>query len=95
MSFGCDGPGRDVEADAECETVLLRSANDWPKPTGALVGEKLARVVGFGASRDCGGFELGFKIGGDRGSGVSDEKLCFPIGDVTVEGGEIGKELCR
>lgn len=38
------------------------------------------------ASRDCGGFELGFKMGGDRGNGVSDEKFCFPIGDVTVEG---------
>jgi hypothetical protein len=95
LSFGCDGPESDIETDAECETALLRSANDWPKPTGALVGEKLARVVGFGASRDCGGFELGLRMGGDRGNGVNDVKFCFPIGDVTVEGGEIGKELCR
>lgn len=84
-----------MEADAECDVNLSVDCILWAKPAGATVGEKLARVVGFGASRDSGGFELGFKIGGDKGSGVRDAKFCFPIGDVTVEGGEMGKEFCR
>jgi hypothetical protein len=61
---------------------------------GGAVGEKFARVVGFGASRDLGGFVLGFRIGGDSDSGVSNEKVCLPIGDVTVEGGDNGRECC-
>jgi hypothetical protein len=72
---------------------LLRSANESVNSAGTAVGEKFARVVGLGASRDNGGLELGFRIGGDSGNGVSDVKFCLPIGEVTVEGGEIGKEL--
>lgn len=101
MSLGCDVVVFDTDADAECEMFfsddcsLLRSANALANVAGTTVGEKLARVVGFGASRESGGFELGFNIGGDKGNGVREEKVCFPIGDVTVEGGEIGKEFCR
>jgi hypothetical protein len=40
------------------------------KSCDANVGEKLVRVVGFGASRDSGGFVLGLSIGGESGSGV-------------------------
>ena len=63
------------------------------------MGEKLVRVVGFGALSESGGFVLGFNIGGDNGRGVRLGKFCFPgpavkyilpIGDVMVEGGEIG-----
>jgi hypothetical protein len=64
------------------------------------VGEKLVRVVGFGAFRDRGGFVLGFNIGGDSGSGIKLGKDCFlspevtyillPIGHVAVFGGESG-----
>lgn len=34
------------------------------------VGEKLFRVVGFGAFNDSGGLELGLSIGGDSGRGI-------------------------
>lgn len=34
------------------------------------MGEKLERVVGFGASNECGGLLLGFRTGGERGSGM-------------------------
>jgi hypothetical protein len=63
------------------------------------VGEKLERVVGFGALRDSGGFVLGLSIGGESGRGVRLGRYCFvgpdvtyilPIGDVTVEGGDNG-----
>lgn len=74
---------------------LLRPSNESANPAGAAPGEKFARVVGLGASRDIGGLELGFRIGGDNGNGVSDVKFCLLIGEVTVEGGEIGKVLCR
>ena len=99
MSFGCEGPATDIDADAECEMGFLADCELRPKKTpvnsgGGAVGEKLARVVGLGASRDIGGFVLGLRIGGDRASGVSDEKFGFPIGDVTVEGGDKGKEPC-
>lgn len=73
---------------------LVRSTNELAKSAGAAVGEKFARVVGLGASRDSGGLELGFNIGGDNGNGVSDAKFCLPTGEVMVEGGDIGKELC-
>lgn len=73
---------------------LVRSANESANPSGATLGEKFARVVGLGASRDNGGLELGFRIGGDNGNGVRDVKFCLPIGEVTVDGGEIGKVLC-
>lgn len=100
FSFGCEGPGTDIDADAECEigfTVdcdLLRLANESANSIEGAVGEKFARVVGFGASRDIGGFVLGLKIGGDNGRGVSEEKVCLPMGEATVEGGERGNELC-
>ena len=99
FSLGCEGPGTDIDSEAECEIGFmvvceLRLAKVPAKSAGGTVGEKLARVVGLGASRDMGGFVLGFSIGGERGSGVSDEKFCFPIGDVTVEGGDKGKDLC-
>jgi hypothetical protein len=63
------------------------------------VGEKLVRVVGFGALSESGGFVFGLNIGGDKGSGVRLGRWGFPgpavkyilfIGDVTVEGGESG-----
>lgn len=73
---------------------MLCSANESANSAGAAVGEKFARVVGLGASRDNGGLVLGFRIGGENGSGVSDVKFCLPSGEVTVEGGEIGKEFC-
>ena len=36
---------------------------------------------------------LGLRIGGESGKGVSEEKTCLPIGEVTVEGGESGREF--
>ena len=73
---------------------LLSSANESANPSGAALGEKFTRVVGLGASRDNGGLELGFRIGGDNGNGVRDVKFCLPMVEVTVDGGEIGKALC-
>jgi hypothetical protein len=35
-----------------------------------VVGEKLLRVVGFGAFKDSGGLVLGLSIGGESGRGV-------------------------
>ena len=96
LSFGFEGPGIDTDADTECEigfSVDCTSANELANSAEGAVGEKFARVVGFGASRDSGGFVLGFRIGGDKGSGVSDERFCLLMGDVTVDGGEIGKEF--
>lgn len=101
LSVGFDGLEVDIDADAECEIGftddcdLLRSANDVANSAEGTVGEKFARVVGFGASRDMGGFVLGFRIGGDSGSGISDEKFGLLIGDVIVEGGEIGMDPCE
>ena len=43
------------------------------------VGEKLVRVVGFGALSDSGGFVLGLSTGGDSGRGVRLGKCCFPV----------------
>jgi hypothetical protein len=63
------------------------------------VGEKLVRVVGFGAFKDSGGFVLGLSIGGESGRGVRLERYCFagpdvmyrlPIGNVAVVGGDNG-----
>lgn len=69
------------------------------KSGGGKVGEKLVRVVGFGALRDHGGPVLGLRVGGDSGRGVNDGRPCLPCGDtrlpygeVTVDGGEIGIE---
>lgn len=73
---------------------LLRCAKGLTNPAGTAIGEKFARVVGLGALRDMGGLELGFKIGGDNGNGVSDVKFCLPIGEVTVECGDVGKTFC-
>jgi hypothetical protein len=75
---------------------------DDGNPCVGVVGEKLLRVVGFGAFRECGGFVLGLSIGGDSGRGTRfgrccfagpDEMYMFPIGDVTVEGGESGIDI--
>lgn len=99
MSLGCESSETAIDEVAECEigfTVefdLLRLVHEPANSAGGDAGEKFARVVGFGASRDVGGFVLGLKTIGDNGRGVSDEKTCLPIGDVTVEGGESGKKL--
>lgn len=60
----------------------------------------MVRVVGFGGSRESGGFVLGLSVGGDKGKGVNVEKPCLlcgeirlPYGEVTVDGGEIGIEV--
>jgi hypothetical protein len=63
------------------------------KSGGGAAGEKFVRVVGFGALRDIGGFELGLSVMGESGRGVSEEKGCLPRGDVAVTGGERGIEL--
>jgi hypothetical protein len=63
------------------------------KSLGGAAGEQFVRVVGFGALRDIGGFELGLSVTGESGRGVSDEKGCFPRGDVAVAGGDRGIEL--
>lgn len=67
------------------------------KSAGGEVGEKLVRVVGFGASRDVGGFVLGLNVRGESGRGIKDGSSCLvcgkirlPYGEVTVDGGEIG-----
>lgn len=89
----------DIDADAECETGfrvdcdVSRLRKVPANSTENAVGEKFARVVGLGASRDIGGFVLGFRIGGDSGKGVSDKKFCLPNGEVTVDGGESGIEF--
>ena len=69
------------------------------KSPGGVVGEKLVRVVGFGALSDVGGFVLGLRVMGESGSGIRDGRsdLLYgerrlPYGEVTVEGGEIGME---
>lgn len=63
-------------------------------------GEKLFRVVGFGALSDIGGFVLGLSIGGDSGRGTRLGRCCFggpavaymfPIGQVAVVGGDSGR----
>lgn len=63
------------------------------------MGEKLVRVVGFGAFKESGGLVLGFSTGGDNGRGVKLGNCCFPrpeviyilpIGDVIVDGGDSG-----
>jgi hypothetical protein len=96
------------EAEAECDasrsSVFLRGCvyPEIGKSAGKScgdVGEKLIRVVGFGALRDSGGFLLGLSIGGDNANGVKLENGCLagpevmyvlPNGDVTVDGGERG-----
>lgn len=94
----------EVECDARRSILLLRGCvyTETGKSVGKScgdVGEKLVRVVGFGALRDSGGFLLGLSIGGDNGNGVRLEKDCFPgpdvaymfpDGEVTVDGGENG-----
>ena len=58
-------------------------------------GEKLSCVVGFGALRESGGWLLGFRIGGERGRGVSVRSECLLRGDMIVGGGESGHVLFR
>lgn len=70
----------DAECDAECDTCRLLSADRicwYPEmgyPAGKSyageVGEKLVRVVGFGAFKDVGGFVLGLSMGGESGRSV-------------------------
>jgi hypothetical protein len=98
-----------IDADAPCDTSRLVAGDGaWLYPPmgyddgnscAEVVGEKLLRVVGFGAFRDSGGLVLGLSIGGESGRGVRygrccltapDETYMFPIGDVTVDGGESG-----
>jgi hypothetical protein len=98
-----------IDADAPCDTSLLVVEDEaWLYPDmgyddgkscAGKVGEKLLRVVGFGAFRESGGLVLGLSIGGESGRGMRfgrccfvgpDETYMFPIGDVTVDGGESG-----
>lgn len=69
------------------------------KSCAGEVGEKLFRVVGFGAFSESGGLVLGFKIGGESGRGIRFGKCCFvgpavvyilPICQVALVGGDSG-----
>ena len=96
------GEWNEADTDCECEcrglkyefgAAELSLEKAETKSLGGAAGEKFVRVVGFGAFRDMGGFELGLSVTGESGRGVSDEKGCLPRGDVAVTGGERGIEL--
>ena len=87
----CECECRGLKVEVDVDALSLKKAE--VKSLGGAAGEKFVRVVGFGALRDIGGFELGLSVTGESGSGVSDEKGCLPRGDVAVTGGERGIEL--